>query len=267
MSDNATVTWGRFCWHDMVSADTDKAIDFYTGLFGWELEDFNLGDHGVYKMWKAGDGTTMGGFMDLPTPETPPHWLGFVQVEDVEATLARVSGNGGTPLGPVIDIPEIGRAAAFRDPQGGVLGAYQPANQPFSTPVDWRPPKLGVCWNELVSGDVTASMAFYTEVFGWKAQTQEMSPGFEYTVFATPEGMQVAGLMQAPPPHGDMTAWLAHICIDDLGAILERAKGLGARIHTEPQAIPGVGSFALVEDPQGAFFHAFQPASEEITAC
>lgn len=262
MSDTK-VKWGRFCWHDNVSDDQAKAIEFYTSLFGWELEDFDTGPSGIYKMWKASDGTTMGGFMDKPMPEAPNFWLGFVQVENADETLGRVTANGGTALSPIIDIPEIGRAVTFKDPQGGVFGAYQPLNTPFATLPDWRPPRLSVCWNELISADVAASTAFYTEVFGWKATTQEMGPGFEYTLFTTIEGMQVAGLMQAPPPHDDMTAWLAHVYIDDLAATLEKAKSLGGKVHTEPQTIPDIGSFALVEDPNGAFFHAFEPVAEK----
>ena len=264
MGDNTNVKWGRFCWHDNVSDPKEKSIEFYTSLFGWEIEDFDMGPNGIYKMWKAADGTTMGGFMDKPMPEAPNFWLGFVQVENADETLARVTGNGGAALSPIMDIPEIGRAVTFKDPQGGVFGAYQPYGDGFSTPVDWKPGRLSVCWNELISNDVAGSTAFYTEVFGWKAQNMEMGPGFEYTMFSTPEGLQVGGLMQAPEPHGDMTAWLAHVYIDDLAATLEKAKNLGAKVHMEPKTIPGIGSFALIEDPQGAMFHAFQPAPEEV---
>lgn len=259
MSDALTVKWGRFCWHDNVSDDKAKAIEFYTSLFGWELEDFDMGPEGVYQMWKAADGTTMGGFMDKPMPEAPNFWLGFVQVEDADDTVARVTSNGGTALGPIVDIPEIGRAVTFKDPQGGVFGAYQPLREGFSTPVNWVAPRLSVCWNELISADIAASTAFYTEVFGWRAEVRSMGPGFDYTIFKTPEGMQVAGLMQAPPPHDEMTAWLAHVYVDDLTATLEKAKSLGAKLHAEPKTIPTVGSFALLEDPNGAYFHAFQP--------
>jgi predicted enzyme related to lactoylglutathione lyase len=261
MSDDTKVKWGRFCWHDNVSDDPAKAIEFYTGLLGWELEDFDMGPAGTYKMWKASDGTTMGGFVDKPMPEAPSFWLGFVQVEDADETLARVTNNGGIALSPIIEIPGIGRAVTCKDPQGGVFGAYQPLGDGFETAADWVPPRLAVCWNELISADVAASTAFYAEVFGWKGTVQEMAPGFQYTIFTTAEGMQVAGLMQAPPPHTGMTAWLAHVSIDDLAATLEKAKSLGGKVHTEPQTIPNIGSFALVADTNGAFFYAFEPSA------
>ena len=260
MTEDTKVTWGRFTWHDQVSDDKDRAIDFYTQLLGWELEDFDLGPAGVYKMWKAGDGSTMGGFMDKPMPEAPNFWLGFVQVEDADEILARATGHGGTALGPVMEIPDIGRSATIRDPQGGVFGVFQPLAEPFSTAPDWQPPRLAVCWNELMSADVAASTAFYTEVLGWRSEVKQMQPGMDYTIFTAAEGMMVAGLMQSPPPHEDMTAWMAHILVDDLEQSLDKARSLGAKVHMDPQAIPEVGTFALIEDPLGAFVNLFQAA-------
>ena len=257
MTEDTNVTWGRFTWHDNVSDDKDKAIEFYTRLLGWEFEDFDMGPDRVYKMWKAGDGSTMGGFMDKPMPEAPNFWLGFVQVENADETLARATGHGGTALSPVMEIPNIGRSVTIRDPQGGVIGLFQPLGEPFSTAPDWSPPRLGICWNELMSSDVAASTAFYTEVLGWHAEVKEMMPGMEYTLF-TVDGMMVAGLMQSPPPHEKMTAWMGHLLVDDLAPALDKARSLGGKVHTEPQAIPDVGTFALIEDPTGAFIHLFQ---------
>jgi len=257
MTEDSNITWGRFCWHDQVSDAQSKAIEFYTQLMGWELEDFDMGPQGVYRMWKAGDGSTMGGFMDKPMPEAPNFWLGFVQVENADETLARATANGGTALSEVMEIPEIGRAVTIKDPQGGVIGLFQPLGEPFSTAADWQPPALAVCWNELMSSDVAASTAFYTDVLGWPAEVKEMAPGVEYTIF-TVGGMMVAGLMQSPPPQETMTSWMAHLLVEDLAGSLEKAKALGGKVHIEPQEVPDMGEFALIEDTTGAFINLFQ---------
>jgi uncharacterized protein len=255
MSEEKKITFGRFVWHDMVSQDKEKAVEFYTALFGWELEDFDMGDRGVYTMWKA-DNQTMGGFGQAPSADVPAHWAGFVQVENIEETVARVEQNGGTLLHDIIDIPEVGKAVPFTDPAGGVVQAFQ-ALKPFSVAPDYRPPELSVCWNELVSHDPVASQAFYTEVFGWKAVKEDMG-GFEYTLFMVDE-MQVAGLMQAPPEHKGPTVWLSHVYVDNLATTKEKAISLGATILMEPQTMPGIGSFFLLRDPFGAFIYAFEP--------
>ena len=206
----------------------------------------------------------MGGFMNPPAPEVPPHWQGYVQVENIEETAARVENNGGKLLSPIIDIPEVGKAVSFQDPSGGVASGFQ-AVKPFSVAPDYRPPELSVCWNELVSTDPEASAAFYTEVFGWNSEKTDMGGGFDYYIFSV-EGMQVAGLMQAPPTHRGPTMWLAHVYVDSLSETLNKAKELGANIVMEPQTIPNVGSFFLFCDPFGAFINAFEP-TEEMKEC
>jgi len=84
-----------------------------------------------------------------------------------------------------------------------------------------------------------------------------MAPGVEYTIF-TVGGMMVAGLMQSPPPQETMTSWMAHLLVEDLAGSLEKAKALGGKVHIEPQEVPDMGEFALIEDTTGAFINLFQ---------
>ena len=74
----------------------------------------------------------------------------------------------------------------------------------------------------------------------------------------------IGGFMQLPeeaiqsgaPPH-----WLAYVSTPDLKATVEKATGLGAKVMVEME-IPSVGSFAVISDPQGAVFAAFQPSGD-----
>lgn len=258
MSDTSNVTYGRFVWYDLINSDEAGAIDFYTRLFGWQVEDMDMGPAGVYKMW--GDGKEpRGGFMDKPAPDVPAHWVGYVSVENIEDTVNRVQNNGGKLLNPIMDIPDVGRFAPFTDPTGGVVAAYQ-SNNPTPVPANLMPPRLTVCWNELLSTDVAAAEAFYTEVFGWQSKVNEM-PGFKYTVFLSGE-MQVAGLMQAPPDMGNHSSWLSHVYVDNLTRTLNKANELGAKIIMPPRTMPNIGSFFLLQDPQGAHIFAFEPTQE-----
>jgi predicted enzyme related to lactoylglutathione lyase len=55
-----------------------------------------------------------------------PHWLPYVAVEDVDATIARARKLGGTiPLGPE-DIPGIGRFGVLQDTTGAVVAIIRP---------------------------------------------------------------------------------------------------------------------------------------------
>jgi uncharacterized protein len=258
MSDTNTVTYGRFTWYDMINGDEAGAIDFYTKLFGWQIEDMDMGPAGVYKTWSDGK-EPRGGFMNKPAPDVPAHWVGYVSVENIEETVNRVENNGGKLLCPVMDIPDVGKIAPFMDPTGGAIAAYQ-SNNPTAVAANFMPPRLTVCWNELLTNDVPAATAFYSEVFGWRSKVNEM-PGFKYTVFFSGE-MQVAGLMPAPPDMGGQSSWLSHVYVDNLTETLNKAKELEAKIIMPPRTMPNIGSFFLLQDPQGAHIFAFEPTKE-----
>ncbi len=51
----------------------------------------------------------------------PPHWMMDVDVDDCDATVAKVPAAGGTVLAEPFDVPGIGRMAVVADPQGAVF--------------------------------------------------------------------------------------------------------------------------------------------------
>ena len=52
---------GRFSWHELYTDDYQKAFDFYSELFGWEvMDDMDMGEPGVYRIFGR-NGTQMGG--------------------------------------------------------------------------------------------------------------------------------------------------------------------------------------------------------------
>ena len=57
------------------------------------------------------------------------------------------------------------------------------------------------------------------------------------------------GILQAV---GDMPAYVTfYVAVEDLVATLERVQGLGGTTVVPPTPIPGVGAFAMFEDPEG----------------
>jgi len=113
---------GEWIWHELFTRDLRKAIRFYTGLFSYESEkdelipevmDYLLTSHGHLR---AGIGA-------LPTDtDTPPTWLGYVRVEDIDATLKRIQAHGGKViLEPQADTADGGLAIAA-DPTGATIG-------------------------------------------------------------------------------------------------------------------------------------------------
>jgi predicted enzyme related to lactoylglutathione lyase len=110
-------------WNELITPDPEAAVQFYGDLFGWTTEKFPMGDFD-YTMFKHGD-KTFGGVMKPMQPGTPPLWLNYVSVTDVDASFAKAKSLGATPVAGPMDIGEAGKIAVFQDPQGALIGLHQ----------------------------------------------------------------------------------------------------------------------------------------------
>jgi uncharacterized protein len=119
---------GSFCWNELGTTDTQKAGDFYTGLFGWTRDDMSGGPV-EYTMFKNGD-RGAGGMFKI-TPEMgpmPPNWLVYFAVDDCDARAQKATELGGQVMKPADDIPGIGRFAILLDPQGAAFAIIKLEN-------------------------------------------------------------------------------------------------------------------------------------------
>lgn len=96
--------------------DADRAGRFYSGLFGWPMESM------------AGGGMAHTGTMDIGIHGGDRSALleVFFSVDDLEASMARVTELGGTVAGQVNDSGEFGRWVECDDDQGVRFGLRQP---------------------------------------------------------------------------------------------------------------------------------------------
>jgi len=117
-------TPGIFSWNELMTRDSDASSKFYTALFGWTSEDMDMGGF-TYTMFKTG-GRAVGGMIVLP-PEAesmPVMWMGYVTVQNLEASVAKAGELGAKVLKEITAI-EMGRFAILADPQGAVIGLWQ----------------------------------------------------------------------------------------------------------------------------------------------
>jgi predicted enzyme related to lactoylglutathione lyase len=101
---------------------------------------------------------------------------------------------------------------------------------------------------ELWSKDPQKVSDFYSTVFGWKINH---IPEMNYrTVETGSEGGINGGIMtpQEGPWPGNMSFY---IDVDDLEAYNAKIIAAGGKVIVERMEIPGVGAFALFEDPDG----------------
>ncbi len=232
-------------WHELIAPDVEPAKAFYTGLLGWTMSVWKPGE-ADYPMIHVG-GRDHGGF--FARERSAPHWLVYVEVEDVDAVVAKVPGLGGTVFVEPEEIEDVGRYAVIADVQGAVLAVIRPSEPAMA------PPKDVFCWDELSTADVVAAKRFYAELFGWSVA--ETMPG--YWVFRA-DDLDVAGLM--PKPAGvPAPAWLTYLKVEDTDATIRRGLELGATVVMEPMQAEGVGRYAVLVDPVGAAFGVVGPGS------
>jgi predicted enzyme related to lactoylglutathione lyase len=239
---------GRFVWHDLMATDLEASMSFFTQLFGWTTRAVDMGEMGEYTMIFAGE-QSIGGIVPLDAASgIPPHWIGYVDVDDVDAACARAEQGGGQVCVPGTDIPGVGRFAVLTDPAGSAISPYKSASERCEkSEDDTGPSPIGTfCWNELATTDPEACRAFYGEVFGWTCRTE---PGGGYEAFIAGE-TDVAGMEKAEGhPH-----WLGYVKVEDVAAAVEKVKELGGTVTKEPGDVPCGGKFAVVADPTGAAF-------------
>lgn len=250
---------GTPCWVDLGTTDLEGAKEFYGGLFGWTPQVADDPEAGGYTLFLL-NGEQVAGAMTTMSPEQPVAWTTYVAVADADATLAKAEKAGAQTLMPAMDVTDVGRMAMFADPTGAVLGLWQPRTMKGAGLVN-EPGTM--TWDELNTRDAARAKAFYTETFGWGANTISMGDGMEYTELQV-DGRTVAGLMEMDdehfpketPPH-----WAVYFGVDDCDAAVGKVGLLGGTVVVPPTPIPP-GRFAVCQDPQGGFFSLFESTGE-----
>jgi predicted enzyme related to lactoylglutathione lyase len=117
------------------------------------------------------------------------------------------------------------------------------------------------CWVDLATTDPAGAKAFYGELFGWEAEDMPGGEAGTYTMLRL-DGDEVCALYeqraeqreQGIPPY-----WFSYVSVEDADAIAARARELGGTAFGEAFDVLDAGRLAVVQDPMGAVFGAWQP--------
>src|SRR5438105_2840990 len=117
------------------------------------------------------------------------------------------------------------------------------------------------CWVELGTTDQAAAKTFYSSLFGWTPNDFPMGPGDLYTIFRLDGRDAAAGYTIRPeqraqgvPPH-----WMLYIQVESADDAAARAEKLGGKVLAPAFDVMTVGRMAVLQDPTGAIFTAWQP--------
>ncbi|HTY41921.1 MAG TPA: VOC family protein [Thermoanaerobaculia bacterium] len=252
---------GAFSWAELATTDAAGAKAFYTGLFGWTFTDGPMGPgpEDVYTRLQL-SGRDVGALYpmmkDQRSQGVPPFWLCYVTVVSADEAAKKARALGGKVCAEPFDVMDYGRMAILQDPSGATLAVWQPGTHPG---VGRFGEEGAPCWMELATRDVAGAKKFYAGVFGWGWQDPR-GDGMPYTEILR-GGQPMGGMYPLGPEMGQAPPnWTLYFQVADCDAAAVRAKSLGGRLVVEPKELPNVGRFAVVQDPQGAFFSLYQPA-------
>jgi predicted enzyme related to lactoylglutathione lyase len=110
---------------ELGSTDIGKAKTFYQSLFGWKLDDVDMGGGMTYTMIGVGEGTG-GGMAKQQVPGAPSAWLPYVLVDDLKAATAKAKSLGAKVMKDETEVMGMGSFSIIVDPTGAALGLWQP---------------------------------------------------------------------------------------------------------------------------------------------
>jgi predicted enzyme related to lactoylglutathione lyase len=113
---------GRLSWNELATTDLDGASKFYSELFGWDVSSVDMGGQ-PYRV-AAVEGHGNGGIRPVMPEGTPPHWLVYLGVDNLDAAASKVPELGGNVMVEPMDIGDGNRIAVAQDPQGGIFALY-----------------------------------------------------------------------------------------------------------------------------------------------
>ena len=114
----------KIIWLESSSTDVPASAKFYGDLFGWPIvtdEKMN------YTMTAFEGGETGMGFSEVNEERgvAPGSVLIYVDVADVDATIAKAKELGAPIFLDKMEIPTVGWMAIFGDPGGNRIGVMQ----------------------------------------------------------------------------------------------------------------------------------------------
>jgi predicted enzyme related to lactoylglutathione lyase len=114
------------------------------------------------------------------------------------------------------------------------------------------------CWIDTSQPDPDAALAFYAGVFGWEFE-DVMPDGSDAKYFiGRIRGGDVAAVGSIPEGAPPLAMWNTYIWVDNADETARKAREAGGAVAMEPFDVLDAGRMAVLTDPEGAVFCAWQ---------
>ena len=128
MSEAEKPKVGSIGWIDLTVDDADTVRDFYSRVVGWEPQPVDMGGYSDFNMTLPEGGTPAAGicFHRGGNKGIPPHWMIYINVADLDASMAECRSLGGEVIHGPKEMGGHGRYCMIRDPAGAVAALFEP---------------------------------------------------------------------------------------------------------------------------------------------
>ena len=112
---------GKICYLEIPATSVELSASFYQKVFAWEIRTRGDGE----RAFNDTTGQVSGTWVLGRAPTSTPGMITYVRVDDIDATLAKITAAGGKVATPRTSLGRGDSYATFLDPAGNLMGLYQ----------------------------------------------------------------------------------------------------------------------------------------------
>ncbi len=123
---------GKIGWIDLSVENASQVKDFYVEVAGWDSAAVSLGDYDDYCMMPpAIDGNPQDPIAGIchkrgENSGMPSQWLMYINVENLDESLANCRRLGGKTVTPTRNMGSYGKMCVISDPAGAIVALIEP---------------------------------------------------------------------------------------------------------------------------------------------
>ena len=115
---------GNIAWADLTVPNADQVSSFYEDVLGWKKQGISMGEYDDYVMMLSDEETPAAGICHAKgvNKDLPPQWLIYIEVEDLDKSLAACIASGGKVHGEKRSMGKDGKHyCLIQDPAGAFM--------------------------------------------------------------------------------------------------------------------------------------------------
>ncbi len=110
---------GKVVHFEILGENAEALQKFYGDIFEWEIDANNPMNYGMVQ--SSGEGS-IGGGIGKTEGGSPPHATFYIEVDNIQAHLDKITEMGGKVVMPETEIPNMVTFALFNDIEGNTIG-------------------------------------------------------------------------------------------------------------------------------------------------